>query len=62
MYATGVKKRYFCVADSKFEENEPVEIDLVTYDADYVNKLIKKLFDFWKSNIYPILLRNTTVK
>lgn len=61
MYAAGAKKCYFCVADSKFEENETVEIHLVTYDADYVNKLIKKLFDFWKSNIYPILLRNTSV-
>lgn len=61
MYAAGVKKCYFCVADSKFEENEKVEIHLIAFDADYVNNLIKKLFEFWKLNIYPILLRNTSV-
>ena len=61
MYAAGVKKCYFCVADSKFEENETVDIHLINYDDDYVKKLIKKLFDFWKSNIHPILLRSTSV-
>ncbi|KOB25331.1 Alkaline nuclease, partial [Operophtera brumata] len=30
MYATGVKKCYFCVADSNFEETKNVDIILVT--------------------------------
>lgn len=46
MYATGVKKCYFCVADSNFEQSKKVDIILVTYDSDYVNNLTQKLFFF----------------
>ncbi|KAJ8909481.1 hypothetical protein NQ315_015411, partial [Exocentrus adspersus] len=35
MYATGVEKCYFCVADSNCEETKNVDIILVTYDSDY---------------------------
>lgn len=55
MYATGLKKCYFCVADSNFEETKHVDIVLVAYDSDYVNNLIQELAIFWKTNVYPIL-------
>lgn len=61
MYAAGVQKCYFCVADSNFEETKNVEIVTVTYDDAYVKDLIEKLVCFWKSTIYPILHRNTSI-
>jgi len=61
MYATGLKKCYFCVADTNFEETKNVEIILVTYDIDYVNNLLQKLVDFWKKHIYPVLYCTTSL-
>ncbi|KAI8439312.1 hypothetical protein MSG28_013143 [Choristoneura fumiferana] len=61
MYATGIKKCYFCVADSKFEETRKVEIVLENYDSEYVRNLVKKVLIFWKKNVYPILCCNTSV-
>jgi ribonucleotide monophosphatase NagD (HAD superfamily) len=61
MYASGVKKCNFCVADSKFEETKEVDIVLVNYDIKYVSNLIQKLTVFWKENIYPILCCNNTL-
>lgn len=61
MYATGLNKCYFCVADSNFEDTKNVDIILVTYDSDYVNNLIQKLTVFWKTNVYPILYTNTSL-
>ncbi|XP_041975680.1 uncharacterized protein LOC121730623 isoform X2 [Aricia agestis] len=61
MYATGLQKCYFCVADSNFEQTQKVDIILEYYDDDYVNNLINKLDSFWKHNIYPILLCNTNI-
>ncbi|CAH1992205.1 unnamed protein product [Acanthoscelides obtectus] len=61
MHATGMKKCYFCVADSNFEETKNVDIILVKYEDDYVNNLIKNLYIFWKKNIYPILYRSTSL-
>lgn len=61
MYATGMRKCYFCVADSKFEENKKVDILLLHYDSAYTHNLLEKLVTFWKNNIYPILYRSTRV-
>ncbi|KAF9405618.1 hypothetical protein HW555_013722, partial [Spodoptera exigua] len=61
MYATGLHKCYFCIADSNFEHTQKVDIMLENYDEDFVNNLINKLTFFWKGNIYPILLRNTDI-
>ncbi|XP_063547176.1 uncharacterized protein LOC134754765 [Cydia strobilella] len=61
MYATGIKKCYFCVADSNFETTKNVEIIEVTYDSGYVHNLIQKLVIFWKTNIYPVLYRSTNI-
>lgn len=60
MYATGFKKCYFCVADSKFEETNKIDIILVTYDDAYVNNLLQKLSIFWKTNVFPILVSSTS--
>ncbi|CAH1998385.1 unnamed protein product [Acanthoscelides obtectus] len=60
MHATGMKRCYFCVADSNFEETKNVDIILVKYEDDYVNNLIKNLYIFWKK-IYPILYRSTSL-
>jgi hypothetical protein len=62
MYASGVKKCYFCVADWNFEQSKNVDIILVTYDSAYVKCLIEKIVVFWKLNIHPVLCRCTTVK
>lgn len=61
MHATSMKKCYFCVADSKFEENQKVDILLVHYDSAYTHNLLQKLVTFWKNNVYPVLYRSTRV-
>lgn len=55
MYLSGLKKCFFCVADSNYTSNKKVEIVPVTYDEDYVFDLLDKIITFWKSNVYPLL-------
>lgn len=61
MYTSGLKKCYFCVADCDFEQTKNVDIFLVLYDSQYVEKLIEKLVCFWKANIYPVLYNSTNI-
>lgn len=56
MYLTGMKSGFFCVADPEYFSNENVEIIIVPYNHEYVEKMIcEKLVPFWKNNIYPLL-------
>ncbi|KAK9736906.1 YqaJ-like viral recombinase domain [Popillia japonica] len=52
MYASGMKKCYFCVADANYEESGNVDIIEITYDPDYVKSLINKLRSVWKCRHY----------
>lgn len=57
MYVCGIKKCYFCVANSKFQSNNEVEIIYVEYDKAYIKSLMETLVIFWKTHIYPLLFK-----
>lgn len=57
MFAMGFKKCLFCVADSDFENNKRVEVIKIDYDEQFVNTIMQKLVDFWKTNVLPLLYK-----
>ncbi|GBP21775.1 hypothetical protein EVAR_10954_1 [Eumeta japonica] len=58
MYLTGLKKGYYCVADSDYSENKNVEIVSVMYDEKYVSNFLNIIVSSWKDNVYPLLYRS----
>lgn len=60
MYVTNMKKGYFCVAHPDFEISKNVDIILIESDDEYINELLSTVSSFWKTNIYPLLIRSTS--
>ncbi|KAJ8721028.1 hypothetical protein PYW08_006493 [Mythimna loreyi] len=44
MYVCGIKKSYFCIADSKFESNKKVNIIDVDFNEEYINTLLNYFY------------------
>ncbi|XP_063893363.1 uncharacterized protein LOC126054673 [Helicoverpa armigera] len=59
MYLTGLKKGYFCVADSSYSANKNVEIICVSYDEKYVLNFLDVIVSLWKENVYPLLYQSS---
>lgn len=61
MFVTKMRKGYFCVANPDFEDSKKVQVIVVDYDSEYVSNLLVNVASFWKSNIFPLLIRSVTV-
>lgn len=61
MFVTKMRKGYFCVAHPDFEDSKKVDVIVVDYDSEYVSNLLVNVASFWKSNIFPLLIRSVTV-
>lgn len=59
MFASNIKRGYFCVADCNFEVNNLVDITLLEYDEDFLRNILNSSVQFWKKNIFPLLYRST---
>lgn len=51
-------KGIFCVADPNFEVNHEVYLYEVPYDHQFIETLMDAAQDFWKNNVFPILLNS----
>ena len=58
MFITNREKGLFCVADPEFEKNKRIHTLWIDSDKVTVEKLIQDSSEFWKENIYPILLNS----
>ncbi|KYN19384.1 hypothetical protein ALC57_08300 [Trachymyrmex cornetzi] len=57
MFLRNVQKGLFCMAKHDFESTHEIITVWVDYDDIYVQNLIQKAMIFWKSNIFPLLLK-----
>lgn len=58
MMATDKKKGLFCVANPNFERNKKFQFVWVKYDQNFTSQIVKDSMDFWKKNIFPVLLNS----
>lgn len=58
MMATEKKKELFCVADPQFENNKKFQFVWVEFDKNFTAEIIGKAVNFWKKNIFPVLLKS----
>ncbi|XP_076664263.1 uncharacterized protein LOC143375179 [Andrena cerasifolii] len=58
MLAAGKSKGLFVVADPEFETNKQFKYLWLDYDAHFTNTMIERALNFWKQNIFPILLQS----
>lgn len=52
------RKGLFCVAAPDFESSEKVDIIEVEFDPDFCDDLIEKALCFWRSDIFPLIVKN----
>lgn len=57
MLLTGRKKAFFCVAHSDFEKSRNVDVKQVMYDDKFVSNLIFRAQTFWKTYVFPNLMK-----
>ena len=57
MFAAGKKKGLFCVADPDFEKNKKIHKLWIEFEEKLLDKLLCDATNFWKNNIYPILIK-----
>lgn len=62
MYCANLKKSYFCVASSDFENDNKVDIVEIEYDEEYVSEILQSVILFWKQNIFPVLYETVRIK
>ncbi|XP_060808563.1 uncharacterized protein LOC132903725 [Amyelois transitella] len=58
MYLSGLRQCYFCVAHPDFSTNKKVEILCITYDNQFMSGFLESFIRFWKSHVYPLLLKS----
>lgn len=58
MLLTRRNEALFCVADPKFESNKKVFIKRVNFDEQLAKDLLYRAIEFWKSSIFPQLLKS----
>lgn len=56
MFATKMKKGYFCVAHPDYEVTENITTKIVEYDEKYTMELLNLCSRFWKDNIFHRLV------
>ena len=54
------KYGYLCVADPNIEQNNKVNIIRIEYDEQLIRKHMQQAEEFWKANVYPLLLKSVT--
>ena len=57
MLFAGKTVGYFCVADPEFEKNKKIVIIRENYDKNFMEAVITKAMTFWKTAIFPILMK-----
>lgn len=57
MMAANKKKGLLCVADWNFEHNRKIHFYWDDYDEFYTKNVIVQATEFWKKNVYPILIK-----
>lgn len=56
MLAKKVTRGIFCVAAPDFETSKKITAVQVKYDSEFTEHIINSAIEFWKSNIFPLLL------
>ncbi|KAJ8914159.1 hypothetical protein NQ315_016238 [Exocentrus adspersus] len=57
MFFTNKQKGLFCIATPHFEEDNKVDIREVQFDKNQTREIVDLAMEFWKTNIFPILMK-----